>query len=119
MQLALWEEYADEVEEQMRVLLADNALLQAALADVRSSLSHDHPNSAGTTGVAHFPLDPCSYDFTSSIFCCLNSWQWHALPNGYSRVRCPYLNGIRVVFSRISVFPQEMNLELSLLGNKK
>ncbi len=50
MQLALWEEYADEVEEQMRVLLADNALLQAALADVRSSLSHERPNSAGASG---------------------------------------------------------------------
>ena len=50
LQLALWEEYADEVEEQMRVLLADNALLQAALADVRSSLSHERPNSAGASG---------------------------------------------------------------------
>ncbi len=50
MQLALWEEYADEVEEQMRVLLADNALLQAALADVRSSLSHERPSSAGASG---------------------------------------------------------------------
>ena len=49
-QLALWEEYADEVEEQMRVLLADNALLQAALADVRSSLTHDRPPSAGASG---------------------------------------------------------------------
>ena len=47
LQLALWEEYADEVEEQMRVLLADNALLQAALADVRSSLAHERPSSAG------------------------------------------------------------------------
>jgi hypothetical protein len=47
LQLALWEEYADEVEEQMRVLLADNALLQAALADVRSSLAHELPSSAG------------------------------------------------------------------------
>ena len=52
MQLALWEEYADEVEEQMRVLLADNALLQAALADVRSSLSHERPNSAGASGAS-------------------------------------------------------------------
>lgn len=34
----------------MRVLLADNALLQAALADVRSSLSHDRPSSAGASG---------------------------------------------------------------------
>ena len=55
MQLALWEEYADEVEEQMRVLLADNALLQAALADVRSSLSHERPSSAGASG-AHPPV---------------------------------------------------------------
>lgn len=31
----------------MRVLLADNALLQAALADVRSSLAHERPSSAG------------------------------------------------------------------------
>ena len=51
MQLALWEEYADEVEEQMRVLLADNALLQAALADVRSSLSHERPSSTSGTGL--------------------------------------------------------------------
>ncbi len=60
MQLALWEEYADEVEEQMRVLLADNALLQAALADVRSSLSHERPNSAGASG-AHL-LQGCPGD---------------------------------------------------------
>ena len=61
-QLALWEEYADEVEEQMRVLLADNALLQAALADVRSSLTHDRPNSAGASGaLLHLqPLCCCS-----------------------------------------------------------
>ncbi len=54
-QLALWEEYADEVEEQMRVLLADNALLQAALADVRSSLTHDRPPSAGASGARSIP----------------------------------------------------------------
>ncbi len=61
-QLALWEEYADEVEEQMRVLLADNALLQAALADVRSSLTHDRPNSAGASGARPNPrsLDCCT-----------------------------------------------------------
>lgn len=52
MQLALWEEYADEVEEQMRVLLADNALLQAALADVRSSLAHERPGSTSGAGPA-------------------------------------------------------------------
>ena len=52
VQLALWEEYADEVEEQMRVLLADNALLQAALADVRSSLAHERPSSTSGAGLA-------------------------------------------------------------------
>lgn len=62
VQLALWEEYADEVEEQMRVLLADNALLQAALADVRSSLTHDRPNSAGASGALlhQRPLGCCT-----------------------------------------------------------
>lgn len=35
----------------MRVLLADNALLQAALAEVRSQLTHERPSSAGAAGV--------------------------------------------------------------------
>lgn len=64
VQLALWEEYADEVEEQMRVLLADNALLQAALADVRSSLAHERPNSASASG-AH----PASGDVETTSPC--------------------------------------------------
>ena len=55
VQLALWEEYADEVEEQMRVLLADNALLQAAMADVRSSLAHERPSSTSGAGLASTP----------------------------------------------------------------
>lgn len=45
-QLARWEEYADEVEEQMRQLLADNATLQAALADTRSQLEATRPSSS-------------------------------------------------------------------------
>ena len=36
----------------MRVLLADNALLQAALADVRSSLAHERPSSTSGAGAA-------------------------------------------------------------------
>jgi hypothetical protein len=64
LQLALWEEYADEVEEQMRVLLADNALLQAALADVRSSLAHERPSSAGRPP----PYILC-YDYSLCVPC--------------------------------------------------
>ena len=57
-QLALWEEYADEVEEQIRTLLHDNALLQAALADVRSSLAAEHARPSSSTGGRLLP--PCS-----------------------------------------------------------
>ena len=55
MQLARWEDYADEVEEQMRQLLADNATLQAALAETRAQLEAARPSIAGSDGAA-----PCT-----------------------------------------------------------
>ena len=40
-----WEEYVDDIEAQMRRLLADNAHLQAALADVRGLLQQGGPGA--------------------------------------------------------------------------
>ena len=73
VQLALWEEYADEVEEQMRVLLADNALLQAALADVRSSLAHERPGSTSGAGLASTLANPPLMSMCSAYAACC---QW-------------------------------------------
>ncbi len=56
-QLARWEEYADEVEEQMRQLLGDNATLQAALAETRAALEAARPSVGSTSEGA--PLKPC------------------------------------------------------------
>jgi len=56
-QLARWEEYADEVEEQMRQLLGDNATLQAALAETRAALEAARPSVGSASEGA--PPPPC------------------------------------------------------------
>ncbi len=44
------------MEEQIRVLLSDNALLQAALTDVRASLAHEHRPSSSTGALPARPF---------------------------------------------------------------
>ncbi|KAK9866994.1 hypothetical protein WJX84_009703, partial [Apatococcus fuscideae] len=48
-QIAMWEEYAGKLEEQLRALVQDNQLLQGALQAVRTSLASGQPASPAST----------------------------------------------------------------------
>lgn len=50
LQIAMWEEYAGKLEEQLRALVQDNQLLQGALQAVRTSLASGQPASPASTG---------------------------------------------------------------------
>ena len=50
-QIAMWEEYAGKLEEQLRALVQDNQLLQGALQAVRTSLASGQPASPASTGI--------------------------------------------------------------------
>ena len=54
LQIAMWEEYAGKLEEQLRALVQDNQLLQGALQAVRTSLASGQPASPASTGTAFF-----------------------------------------------------------------
>ena len=53
LQIAMWEEYAGKLEEQLRALVQDNQLLQGALQAVRTSLASGQPASPASTGEAN------------------------------------------------------------------
>ena len=53
LQIAMWEEYAGKLEEQLRALVQDNQLLQGALQAVRTSLASGQPASPASTGTTH------------------------------------------------------------------